>query len=91
MKQQCMFDRSEMDSLARSRRNLEWEILSDSEKHLAGRCQSLGLAVSMGARLTADARKEVAAAAALGLLGWLRQPSREALERLLDERLLDGS
>ena len=84
-RQLCMLTRAEMDGLARTLHSLEWQRLTPAEKQLAGRCQALGEALSRGALLTADARREVAAAAALGLLGWLRQPSREALERLFTD------
>jgi len=79
MSQQCMFTRSEMDGLARTRRGLEWEALPYEHKRLVGRCKGLGEAAERGALLSDGARREVAAAAAIGLLGWLREPLQAAL------------
>ena len=78
-RQQCMFTRSEMDGMARTLRSLEWAALPDEHKLIVGRCEGLGEAAEREAQFTDGARREVAAAAALGLLGWLREPSQAAL------------
>ena len=85
MSQQSLFAKSERDGLTATWRHLEWESLPDSHKHQVGRCEGLGEAVARGARLTPEARREVAAAAAHGLLGWLRPESATALQRRLGE------
>lgn len=83
--QQTLFRGPELDALSQTWRHLEWGQLSDDERHLVGRCEPLGEAVSRGARLTPDARALVAACSAAGLLGWLRSESQAALERLLSD------
>ena len=84
-RQRTLFTRSEMDALECSWRHLEWKSLPETDQHLVGRCEHLGAAVARGAHLTHEARQLVAAAQAAGLLGWLRQPSQEALEQLLGD------
>ena len=85
MSQQSLFNRSERDGLTVTWRHLEWEQLSEPEQRLVGRVEPLGEAVSRGASLTPEAERVVAAASALGLMGWLRPESATALQRLLGE------
>ena len=50
--QPSLFTRAEMDRVSATRQHLEWESLPDSHKHLVGRVEPLGEAVSRGALLT---------------------------------------